>query len=208
MRRVFTRSHGATELWTGAIKSDLRVLRGDSSRCRSRAVSLSLIRTSTWWKSSPCARVASLVAALQGNAASGLNKTDARKWARCARGTADADAEGAHSMPAHASTLPATLAGPAGMHSMAHLIPRRSSATHQQLSWSSRVASQDELGAHHASSCYSEMYAPGSPQALAACATSGHVCCVAHAGARATACPRCRRRSASTTGCVCDDVDV
>ena len=108
------------------------------------------------------ARVASLVAALQGNAASGLNKTDARKWARCARGTADADAEGAHSMPAHASTLPATLAGPAGMHSMAHLIPRRSSATHQQLSWSSRVASQDELGArhrHHSSPCYSKMYA-------------------------------------------------
>ena len=107
------------------------------------------------------ARVASLVAALQGNAASGLNKTDARKWARCARGTADADAEGAHSMPAHASTLPATLAGPAGMHSMAHLIPRRSSATHQQLSWSSRVASQDELGDRHRPHvlpCYSDMH--------------------------------------------------
>ena len=108
------------------------------------------------------ARVASLVAALQGNAASGLNKTDARKWASCARGTADADAEGAHSMPAHVSMLLASHARPARMHSMAHLMPPRSSATHQQLSWSSRVASQDELGArhrHHSSSCYSEMYA-------------------------------------------------
>ena len=69
------------------------------------------------------ARVASLVAALQGNAASGLNKTDARKWARCARGTADADAEGAHSMPTHASTLTATVDCPACMPTVAHLMP-------------------------------------------------------------------------------------
>ena len=69
------------------------------------------------------AHVASLEAALQGGAASGLNETDTRKRARCARGTADADAEGAHSMPTHASTLTATVTGPACVPTVAHLMP-------------------------------------------------------------------------------------
>ena len=73
-------------------------------------------------------RVASLVAALQGGAASGLNETDTRKRARCARGTAGADAEGAHSMPTHVSTLTATVTSPACMPTVAHLMPPRSSA--------------------------------------------------------------------------------
>ena len=70
-------------------------------------------------------RVASLVAALQGGAASGLNETDTRKRARCARGTAGADAEGAHSVPAYVSTLTATVASPACMPTVAHLMPHR-----------------------------------------------------------------------------------
>ena len=101
------------------------------------------------------------MAALQGVAASGLNETDTRNRARCARVTADADAEGAQSMPAHVSMLLASHAHPARMHSMAHLMPPRSSAAHQRLSWSSRVASQDELGDRHRPDflpCYFEMH--------------------------------------------------